>query len=616
MAIEGNAGGMSPQTQAIIDRLTSEGNLLRNSGTNSIRSVKIELGKFNSVFNAISNNLASQAAIQAASAATQNTVLEEQRRANDLAELETPEAKGESKADILNAEADLLDAKARLKDSKENAKGESIFGMFKSLLPAMNSIKNIALGGAGLFVAYNFAKGMIDKKTGGKFTEFEDSMIKTFKEVDWNNVGSALVDFAGKVPDALLAITDFLSSPLGAIAAGGATMAALLSSPIISGAVSGGVRGLLTGGPVATTVPPTGAPGAKGAKGAMNARQYAMAAAGAGVVYYSSDIADFIKRQAGMTDLEISTMKMDGLVDVGIGAAGGALTLGSIFGPAGIIPGAIIGGALSIAMQSADYLRKSDFDAAKEFEDLANEKRQAALDLKAQIDDGTLQSSPELLAAIEKDLAGPTAEVIAETNEMLAKNIIEAQEELNNLVETRVRDATMYDTGRTDYIKDANGKIIGTEKVFKDANRSAEDIQSKLAQRDERIAEKRASLAALQAEKANRLQSGLATVESLEYVKPEGIIETVADIWQSSTDRILSRAEAQVRDEAQREKAKNVRWTSGSTYGGPPILVNAGTTVNQAGDTIKTDRSSVTVASAVGAAGNGRPMGRASGMLQ
>ena len=65
MAIEGNAGGMSPQTQAIIDRLTSEGNLLRNSGTNSIRSVKIELGKFNSVFNAISNNLASQAAIQA-----------------------------------------------------------------------------------------------------------------------------------------------------------------------------------------------------------------------------------------------------------------------------------------------------------------------------------------------------------------------------------------------------------------------------------------------------------------------------------------------------------------------------------------------------------------------
>ena len=611
MAIEGNAGGMSPQTQAIIDRLTSEGNLLRNSGTNSIRSVKIELGKFNSVFNAISNNLASQAAIQAASAATQNTVLEEQRRANDLAELEPPEAKGESKADILNAEADLLDAKARLKDSKENAKGESIFGVFKSLLPAMNSIKNIALGGAGLFVAYNFAKGMIDKKTGGKFTEFEDSMIKTFKEVDWNNVGSALVDFASKVPDALQAITEFITSPLGAITAGGGAMAALLAGPAASAAIAGGVRGLISA-PAATTVP---AAGAAGAKGAMNARQFAMAAAGAGVVYYSSDIADFIKRQSGMSDLEISTMKMDGLVDVGIGAAGGALTLASIFGPAGIIPGAIVGGAISIAMQSANYLRKSDFDAAREFEALANEKRQAALALKKQIDDGTLPSSPELLASIERDLAGPTAEVIAETNEMLAKNLIETQEELNNLVETRVRDATKFNSGRTEIIRDANGNIIGNRPIFEDANRSAEDIQSRLAKRDERIAEKEASLAALQAEKANRLQAGLASVESLEYVKPEGIIESVADMWMSSQDRIIARAEAIAREEAYIERVKNAPRSIYGT-GGPPIVLNAPTTVNQAGDTMKSDNSSVTVASAVGAAGNGRPLGRASGMLQ
>ena len=614
MAIEGNAGGMSPQTQAIIDRLTSEGNLLRNSGTNSIRSVKIELGKFNSVFNAISNNLASQAAIQAAAANTQNTVLEEQRRANDLAELEPPEAKGESKADLLNAQADLLDAKARLKDSKENAKDVGIFGMVKSLLPAMSSIKNIALGGAGLFVAYNFAKGMIDKKTGGKFTEFENSMIKTFQEVEWSSVGSSLVDFAKKVPDALKAITEFLTSPLGAITAGGASIAALLAGPLASGAISGGVRGLLSA-PAATTVPAAGAP-APGAKGAMNARQFAMAAAGAGVVYYSSDIADFIKRQAGMSDTEISTMKMDGLVDVGIGAAGGALTLGAIFGPAGIIPGAIVGGALSIAMQTADYLRKSDFDAAREFEDLANEKRQAAQSLQEQIDAGTLPASPELLASIEKDLAGPTAEVIAETNEMLGKNLIETQEELNNLVATRVRDATMINTGRMEFIRDANGNITGQQSIFQDANRSAEDITSRLATRDEQIEETRASLAALQATQANRLQAGLATAESFEYVKPEGIIETFADLWQSSEDRRVARDAAKAKDE---ERIARVKLRNGITYGnngGPPIVLNAPTTVNKGGDTMKSDNSSVTVASALGGGGNARTTQRASGMLQ
>ena len=612
MAIEGNAGGMSPQTQAIIDRLTSEGNLLRNSGTNSIRSVKIELGKFNSVFNAISNNLASQAAIQAAAANTQNTVLEEQRRANDLAELEPPEAKGESKADLLNAQADLLDAKARLKDSKENAKDVGIFGMVKSLLPAMSSIKNIALGGAGLFVAYNFAKGMIDKKTGGKFTEFENSMIKTFQEVEWSSVGSSLVDFAKKVPDALKAITEFLTSPLGAITAGGASIAALLAGPLASGAISGGVRGLLSA-PAATTVPAAGAP-APGAKGAMNARQFAMAAAGAGVVYYSSDIADFIKRQAGMSDTEISTMKMDGLVDVGIGAAGGALTLGAIFGPAGIIPGAIVGGALSIAKQTADYLRKSDFDAAKEFEDLAREKQESAQALQDQIDAGTLTETPELRSVIDEGLLGPTAEVIAETNEMLGKDLLAAKRKLENLEETTERDATMRATGRVNRVFDENGNSR-LEEEYVNAGRDPEEILSRIERRNEAIRKQAELVDRLEAEKQSRMAAG-ADDESFEYVKPEGIIESFADLWQSSEDRIVARAAAKARDE---ERIARVKFLNGITYGnngGPPIVLNAPTTVNKGGDTMKSDNSSVTVASALGGGGNARTTQRASGMLQ
>jgi hypothetical protein len=38
---------MTPDTKAIVEKLTNEGLLLRNNGTNSIKSVKLELSKFN-----------------------------------------------------------------------------------------------------------------------------------------------------------------------------------------------------------------------------------------------------------------------------------------------------------------------------------------------------------------------------------------------------------------------------------------------------------------------------------------------------------------------------------------------------------------------------------------
>lgn len=53
-------GQISEETKAIIDRLKAEGDLIRNSGTNSLRSVKIELSKFEKVFNVISSNVVEQ----------------------------------------------------------------------------------------------------------------------------------------------------------------------------------------------------------------------------------------------------------------------------------------------------------------------------------------------------------------------------------------------------------------------------------------------------------------------------------------------------------------------------------------------------------------------------
>jgi hypothetical protein len=41
---------LSPETTAIIEALDKQGDLVRNSDSNSIKSVKVELGKFHNVF--------------------------------------------------------------------------------------------------------------------------------------------------------------------------------------------------------------------------------------------------------------------------------------------------------------------------------------------------------------------------------------------------------------------------------------------------------------------------------------------------------------------------------------------------------------------------------------
>ena len=44
---------LSPETEAIVNRLKSEGDLVRNSGTNSIKAITINLDKFTDAFAAI-----------------------------------------------------------------------------------------------------------------------------------------------------------------------------------------------------------------------------------------------------------------------------------------------------------------------------------------------------------------------------------------------------------------------------------------------------------------------------------------------------------------------------------------------------------------------------------
>jgi uncharacterized membrane protein len=171
----------SADTQAIIDRLKAEGDLARNSGTNSVRSVKIQLDRFEGIFKSISTNIASQNDILRVQAGLAETAAEKAATKEQFDEVAPPE----------KDPIDDRQPKSKLITDEENSK---INAMSKSIESAL-TLKNIALAGAGAFVGYNLLKGFIDEKTGGGFTEFE----------------AGIGPFARSLPGMTTALTDFPS---------------------------------------------------------------------------------------------------------------------------------------------------------------------------------------------------------------------------------------------------------------------------------------------------------------------------------------------------------------------------------------------------------------------
>jgi hypothetical protein len=175
---------LSADALAIVDRLKREGDLSRNSGTNSIRSVKIELSKFEDIFKTISSNISVQNDILKLNAglakeAAKNSEEEAERsKSEDQFEKLEPKTKND----------DDNDQKSKLVSDEENKKINSMGDAIASAL----SFKNLALAGAGLFVGYNFLKGFIDEKTGGGFTEFENNIGPFAKKLPI--IGAALDD--------------------------------------------------------------------------------------------------------------------------------------------------------------------------------------------------------------------------------------------------------------------------------------------------------------------------------------------------------------------------------------------------------------------------------------
>lgn len=139
---------ISDQTQAIIDRLKAEGDLIRNSGTNSVRSVNLKLEKFDGLFTSINTQITEQTSIMKAQLGINQDTQERTRTQEQFEELNNQRN--------TNSEQNQ---EARANQSNIN---ETIDKMGDKIGEAF-SMKKLLIGGAAAFVGYNFLKGFIQQ---------------------------------------------------------------------------------------------------------------------------------------------------------------------------------------------------------------------------------------------------------------------------------------------------------------------------------------------------------------------------------------------------------------------------------------------------------------------
>jgi len=147
---------LSAETAAIVERLRAEGDLVRNSGANSIRSVKIKLDRFDGLFTSIQTNIAEQTQILRQQAGVQEAATEAAKRQEDF--------------ENLKAEREVVAQKDN-RAAQEDRDAKLIDGMRNAF-----SLKNLALGAGGAFLGYNLLKGAIDDQFNGAFSNMERSL--------------------------------------------------------------------------------------------------------------------------------------------------------------------------------------------------------------------------------------------------------------------------------------------------------------------------------------------------------------------------------------------------------------------------------------------------------
>lgn len=211
MAEETTKKKLSPETEAIIDRLKREGKLTRNSDGNSIKSIKINLEKFADAFTAIQKSTEDTARIMTENFVEGNTEI--LKKVDESLEGLTDEQK---KAELERRKKAKEEAIANKENQREQTVAEKAlratliegFGGLKKGFMAVKkdpwgSLLNIGKWALIIPVLAGAIKGVLDLMFGdSEMAKFykdinNSAFMKFVKDHPWASFGAGLVVFAG-----------------------------------------------------------------------------------------------------------------------------------------------------------------------------------------------------------------------------------------------------------------------------------------------------------------------------------------------------------------------------------------------------------------------------------
>lgn len=373
-----STSALSAGEKALIDRLKTEGDLLRNSGTNSIKSMNLKLEKFDNIFQSISNSLSEQTAILRETFNIQKA----ENVKKQITDVEK-KAKDDSKTAAVSND-DLLKSldkilKEKLGEDKE--KPEGVFSrlgqgaktamnnaFWIAMAPALGQIASDLVEEAGKRM--NLPQGAIDAfaKTADFATMF--GTIGASFGAKWGARGAAMgagvgagVAFGDQVLDAAGIDKDQMVTILGQ------NIPVKTIAEDTFGVIGGAIGLTLSNPTVWKSVFSPGAEGTSKIAGFLGKASLSLAAAGAVAslyMAYGDDAKKWLGDEAGMSP-EWADVTVDSFSAMAEGAS-----LGAMFGPEGMIVGAIAGLAVGLGYKLYNWIQDNGKTYEKKLNDQLN----------------------------------------------------------------------------------------------------------------------------------------------------------------------------------------------------------------------------------------------------
>ena len=325
---------LSEQTEAILERLKAEGQLTRNTGTNSLKSVKVDLAKFTDVLSSVNSNIAEQTSIMRQ---TLDYNVQEAQRARDEAR---QEQLGEVAKKAEEKEKETQQKTEQEKKSRSND-ATSIGGVLTNMLGGFkNFVIKSLLGAVGGIAIFELARGFFDERTGGEFSRF-------FDEIDWATMTTNMTSIASSISTGAQNFVNFIADPLGVILSSIGPVGA--GAAVVTAAGLGGLLNSTDGDSEGVTK--------RRSKLRNFVKLSALGLVLAGTSAAASSIGNWVDKQEWSDDEIGSTTKGD-LVKAGVDIGNAAIIGGSIgmmFGPGGALVGAVLGATVTLGFKAYEW---------------------------------------------------------------------------------------------------------------------------------------------------------------------------------------------------------------------------------------------------------------------